>query len=243
MQRLGADHGAEPPYDHGVETGRIDDDGTGDDSVAVLSRAADFGAYFATERWRPDAGWRSLDDLADPAVLDAEVDRTTRALGGRVEPRVAASTLHLGLVAKITAPLLGAAVATALLPQLTTDSVWWRVRSNGPLRIATSPVPVLPASSQRLGRLIEALTAGLCDAVGERYAVSPQVLWGNVGSSLSAAARVIGDRDGVHDLTAGALRVGRLRGTIDQHGIRRSCCLFYRAPGGGYCGDCVLTTR
>ncbi|WP_350325223.1 (2Fe-2S)-binding protein [Streptomyces katrae] len=25
--------------------------------------------------------------------------------------------------------------------------------------------------------------------------------------------------------------------------VRRSCCLYYRVPGGGLCGDCVLRTR
>jgi hypothetical protein len=25
--------------------------------------------------------------------------------------------------------------------------------------------------------------------------------------------------------------------------IRRSCCLYYRIPGGGLCGDCVLAHR
>jgi iron complex transport system ATP-binding protein len=24
---------------------------------------------------------------------------------------------------------------------------------------------------------------------------------------------------------------------------RTSCCLYYRVPGGGLCGDCVLTTQ
>lgn len=35
----------------------------------------------------------------------------------------------------------------------------------------------------------------------------------------------------------------RLRGTAEFAGgrfRRRSCCLFYQVPGGGYCGDCVL---
>ncbi|MEU7551440.1 (2Fe-2S)-binding protein [Streptomyces sp. NPDC044571] len=22
--------------------------------------------------------------------------------------------------------------------------------------------------------------------------------------------------------------------------VRRSCCLYYKVPGGGFCGDCVL---
>ncbi|MFD7559857.1 (2Fe-2S)-binding protein, partial [Streptomyces sp. NPDC059835] len=25
--------------------------------------------------------------------------------------------------------------------------------------------------------------------------------------------------------------------------VRRSCCLYYKVPGGGLCGDCVLRTR
>jgi ferric iron reductase protein FhuF len=25
--------------------------------------------------------------------------------------------------------------------------------------------------------------------------------------------------------------------------VRASCCLFYRIPGGGLCGDCVLAHR
>jgi|GEM_PF-1837329 hypothetical protein len=41
------------------------------------------------------------------------------------------------------------------------------------------------------------------------------------------------------------LGTGRLRGTGQLTGTglafrRRSCCLYYRLPGGGLCGDCCL---
>jgi FhuF 2Fe-2S C-terminal domain len=52
-------------------------------------------------------------------------------------------------------------------------------------------------------------------------------------------------------LTARMLALEPLRGTGElvqpdisrprRFLIRRSCCLYYRVPGGGTCGDCVLT--
>jgi ferric iron reductase protein FhuF len=43
------------------------------------------------------------------------------------------------------------------------------------------------------------------------------------------------------------LRSGPLAGTgrrrDDGTFVRRSCCLFYRVPGAGTCGDCVLDDR
>ncbi|MGG7569367.1 (2Fe-2S)-binding protein [Streptomyces sirii] len=46
-------------------------------------------------------------------------------------------------------------------------------------------------------------------------------------------------------LAASLLTTPQLRdsGTLDPTVpafSRRSCCLYYRAPGGGLCGDCVL---
>ncbi|TWP35572.1 (2Fe-2S)-binding protein [Leekyejoonella antrihumi] len=212
-------------------------------SIAALAQAAGFGPYFATDAWTPDGRWQPLTDLLEPATLDAEVRRTLAALAGdeRMQPRVAASTLHLGLVARLTAPLLGAAVAAHGIPDLSADTVWWRVGAPGARPVATSPVPVLAAAPATLAAVIERVTGPLCTGVGERYAVSRQVLWGNVASSLAAASRVIGDRGEARALAGGALEHGALRGTLDDAGRRRSCCLFYRVPDGGYCGDCVLT--
>jgi ferric iron reductase protein FhuF len=53
------------------------------------------------------------------------------------------------------------------------------------------------------------------------------------------------------DVAARLLDTGSLAGTGDRSAPsepdrhwsfrRRSCCLFYRVPGGGTCGDCILT--
>ncbi|WP_307845510.1 (2Fe-2S)-binding protein [Planomonospora sp. ID67723] len=41
--------------------------------------------------------------------------------------------------------------------------------------------------------------------------------------------------------------IGRLRGqgtfAARPFFVRRTCCLYYRVPGGGMCGDCVLRHR
>ncbi len=85
--------------------------------------------------------------------------------------------------------------------------------------------------------------------------MSPKVLRGNAASGLVGALRVLLDR--VPGGTAVALAAGLLAdggalgGTgrfIHEEGlgvafIRRSCCLYYKVPGGGLCGDCVLRTR
>jgi ferric iron reductase protein FhuF len=88
------------------------------------------------------------------------------------------------------------------------------------------------------------------DAFGETFAVSSQVLWGNVASSLAGALTMLGAARPDRRATAAGL-VGDLvaRGTLAGAGdldpagptfVRRSCCLFYRIPGAGICGDCVL---
>jgi ferric iron reductase protein FhuF len=88
------------------------------------------------------------------------------------------------------------------------------------------------------------------ESFGRTFALSPQVLWGNVASSLAGALTMLRaarpDR-GVEAtrIVARLLEHGTLAGTgdLDPAGpsfVRRSCCLFYRVPGAGICGDCVL---
>jgi hypothetical protein len=82
------------------------------------------------------------------------------------------------------------------------------------------------------------------------------VLRGNIASALAGAAGMLAgsfpDRaETAGQLTARVLALGPLRGTGEfvqpdasqprRFLVRRSCCLYYRVPGGGTCGDCVLT--
>lgn len=79
---------------------------------------------------------------------------------------------------------------------------------------------------------------------------STPLMWGNAASTLLSAARMI-DRHLEHDgqvpaadLARRILVDPRLADAVVLHDSgghrRRSCCLYYRAPGAGLCGDCAL---
>jgi len=103
---------------------------------------------------------------------------------------------------------------------------------------------------------VSALVEPVLEAFRNRFAVSPQVLWGNVASALGGAAGMIADTSPAHAEISAAiveqtLAIPPLRGTATLTRpdpsrarwflVRRNCCLYYRIPGGGTCGDCVLT--
>lgn len=219
---------------------------------------AAFGAFFAVDVHAADAAvaepWRPLRELvSDPVPLRARVRAVREVLarnGGRgvdaVEQRVAASTTHLGLVAR----LLGPVVATAALnprrrldPSL--ERLWWQDALGAPFPLSVDATTI-DGPPQVAGTAIEALT----DAVAREFAVSPRVLWGNVGSAANSAARLVCEArpdlgvraHGCADALLADPRIdgGRLRsGPIFR---RRSCCLIYRLTGetSAVCGDCVL---
>lgn len=132
-----------------------------------------------------------------------------------------------------------------------------------------TPDPVTdPAGAADLlaGELAATHLEPLYAAVRARVSVSERVLRGNAVSSIAGAARVLepvrrtarpalvgllGELVG-HPALRGPLpggATGRLLrldpGDPDSEWSfrRRSCCLFLRVPGGGACGDCVLTGR
>jgi len=70
-----------------------------------------------------------------------------------------------------------------------------------------------------------------------RDIVAPGLLWGNAASALRGTGEVL---DAEADaITAPLFCDPRLGAALDpESGRRRSCCLFYRTPSGGVCGDC-----
>lgn len=121
---------------------------------------------------------------------------------------------------------------------------------------------VVEASTERPA---DAFTAGVLapvllpleDAVRAGCGVSRQVLRGNLASALVGTATAFvaavgegrggseGPADRARSLVAGLVARPELAGAggFVASGTfrRRSCCLFYRLPGGGLCGDCVLS--
>ncbi|MFF7194408.1 (2Fe-2S)-binding protein [Streptomyces sp. NPDC008079] len=252
---------------------------------AEASRTADLaalGPFFAAEGHRAgsDTGvpWRSMAELADggPALGDrvAGVRRYLAAAGGReaeaVEPRVAASVAHLGLVARVLSPTLALAVLRGeVTPGLRLADLRWQPVLGGPfpLSLPHTPqdtgqdtAPGAPAGGEALAaalarHLLDGPVRELADAFTP-FKVSPHILWGNSASALNGAAGMLAaarpaDAGRVRSLAALLLDRPPLRGTSTgaRTGApgapfrRRSCCLIYRAaPGGagGLCGDCVL---
>ncbi|MBB2914449.1 hypothetical protein FHS43_005761 [Streptosporangium becharense] len=207
------------------------------------------------------AGWRPLAVLhADPEILDGMVSGVARRLGTD-ERRIAASILFQGLAARFWSPAVGAAAAGVLV-DLDPARVLWRPAPTGPLplliprpagwEVADAALAAGPLYRDVVGDLLEPLA----HAVRETTRVAPGLLWGNAASALAGTLQTIAaQRPGAaaraFRLTRELLRLGVLRGTGEltepapgrPRFLRRSCCLYYRLPGGGWCGDCPLPAR
>jgi hypothetical protein len=184
-----------------------------------------------------------------------------------VEGRVAASIVFLGLASRLVAPVLGAAVLGGVVPLLAVDELWWRPVDGGPWPIAAGPADGVVVGDLAVGkqtadaavliseRCVRGTAEPMLAAFEAHFRLSPQVLWGNVASALAGAAGMLAEAfpsraEAAGRLTGAILGQGPLRGTGElvqpETGlprwflVRNSCCLFYRVPGAGMCGDCVL---
>jgi ferric iron reductase protein FhuF len=237
----------------------------------ALAAAAAVGPFFAWDELSPAPadGWRPLADLADPDVLAGRVTVTRAALvarSGPVPERVAASVLSLGMLSRLVSPPLAAVAVAEVLPVPRADRMWWRAAASGPLPVGWSAIAAVDTRDMDDAAVAAAFTDGVVDglvapvlaAFRRRFRLSPKVLAGNVASALGGAVTMLtgahpdrADRAGrvlarILDRAplAGAATVCRsasppARWVLERH----NCCLYYRIPGGGLCGDCVLRHR
>lgn len=228
-----------------------------------LVAAGALGPFFRVdERSGPDwTCWAALS--AGAKALSLRTDEVHAVLSAGpgspdVEPAVVASLTHLGLVARLVSPLLGAALLSGMLPVAPVEGVHVDLTGANPLPLAfpaTSAVAIGSAEELAAAFQLHWLTPAVrpfTRAVQAFCAVSPRVLDGNVTSAVAGALRMVGDARPELAARADAvldelLRSGPLAGTgrrrDDGSFVRRSCCLFYRLPGAGTCGDCVLDPR
>jgi hypothetical protein len=233
---------------------------SGEDALAAAAALGPFSAVAPV----PGQGWMTwLRLVEDPAVLGERVAEVRRLLAAGpgapvVDQRVPASIVHLGLVARLLSPPLGAALVAGVLPAAPPGRVHLRLAGANPLPLALSspepvavPDPVSIADALALHWLGPAV-APLTATVHERFRLSRRVLTGNVASAAAGALLAAGTA--LPELAPRAtavlealLAAGPLAGTGDLRAdgsfVRRSCCLFYRLPGAGTCGDCLLTDR
>ncbi|RMB85849.1 (2Fe-2S)-binding protein [Streptomyces shenzhenensis] len=207
---------------------------------------------------------RRLPTLAD-AYADTRSDVYGAPLTFRVEvvarrlrapePRVSASIAQLGLAARLWSAALGCAALYGRVPDLDPGLLRWDPDTRAPDDLWLTEVRALPGTAAVLtDAVLHAHLRPLGDALRARYGIAAGLLWGNAGSALAGAAREL-DRwargngrgevaDRARALTAELFahpllsRTGTFAGTAFR---RRSCCLYYRAPGGGLCGDCCFT--
>lgn len=219
----------------------------------VLRELAAVGPFFTVPYGKepPGPGFRPLGALYGEH-LGPYVAEVARRIGSG-PGRVAGSTAQLGIASRLWSLGLGCAQLAGRVPDLTPDRVWWRLPAAGSLELWLPEPAELPAGA--LGQTVLGNLAVLDTGLRERFALSPRVLRGNAASGLVGALRVLLDRipGGPAVQLAAALLAegGPLAGTgafVHEEGlgvafVRRSCCLYYRVPGGGYCGDCVLRTR
>lgn len=218
-----------------------------------LDEVGSVGGFFALRTGEPGDGHMPLARLyaGDTAPLTARVD-TVAARLRTPERRVAASVAHLGFAARLWSVALGCAALHGELPDLDPARLHWDPRLSAPDDLCLTATRTVPAT---VATVREAVQYGhllpLADALTGDTRISRQLLWGNAGSALAGAVRELrawagrGGRTEVAErasaLAAGLFAHPDLSGTVEGPAMRRrTCCLYYRCPGGGLCGDCVF---
>ena len=215
---------------------------------AILADVARIGPFFALDT-DPDIArhplWRTFTELTGGA-LPGQV-AAARARLGTGEDRVAASLLFQGVAGRLWSPVLAAAFLHGVVPDLEPARTYWRAAAPGPVLLAAPETAGVPASASAVHRVVvERHLRPLVAAVRTVTPVAEGLLWGNAASALAGAWTVLARARPSEEparLARALLETPPLRGTgvLGPHGFRRrSCCLYYRVPGGGLCGDCAL---
>ncbi|MFF1257923.1 MULTISPECIES: (2Fe-2S)-binding protein [unclassified Streptomyces] len=224
-----------------------------------LRELGSLGGFFAlrdtgaAESDLPTLGrvYQSDAPVRDP--LAYRVEKVARALSVP-EPRVAVSVAQLGLAARLWSLSLGSAALFGRVPDLDPALLHWNPDAGAPDDLFLAGTGQLPADSAHIAELVlDRHLEPLSAALRARYRVSAPLLRGNAGSALAGAAREISRwarRAGRPDVAARACLLTtelfedpRLTATGTRTGTafrRTSCCLIYRTPGGGLCGDCCF---
>ncbi|WP_369214335.1 (2Fe-2S)-binding protein [Streptomyces flavofungini] len=233
-------------------------------SLIDLAELRSVGGFFALRAGSAPRSVPFADVYAPPPAagdpLGFRVAEVARRLGDP-EERVAASVAQLGLAARLWSVALGSAALYGAVPDLGPALLRWDPEGTSPDDLWLPEVRPLPgggAGGADLAATVRNVVQHghlepLSAALRARHRISAALLWGNAGSALAGAAR---------ELHAWAVRAGRedvgergaalaaalfddpaLRGTGTLAGTafrRRSCCLYYRCPNGGVCGDCCF---
>ncbi|MGW5359828.1 (2Fe-2S)-binding protein [Actinopolymorpha pittospori] len=232
----------------------------------LLSAIAGIGPYFAlTVESREESADPSLAQLyAGHPALRAHLARVAERLGTS-ELRVAGSIFFQGMAARLWSPVLAVALLDRRVLVLDAALTWPDLAAPGvPLRTAGASAadsgrsPDIAALAPEVAdATVTAHLTPLLDAVRREVRLPDALLWGNAASALLGTLGVLARARPALAEPAAALAVALLglppldgTGTLDPAGedapgrfVRSTCCLYYRVPGGGFCGDCALLPR
>jgi ferric iron reductase protein FhuF len=214
----------------------------------ALAEAAAVGPFFRLTADAAGPPWQHSADLYRdglPRLLDAAAARL-----GSTEARVTASIVQLGYAARLWSPVLCCALLHGIVP----DLAELRVAAVPQLRLGLARLRGWRATDP--GRqaaliyqtVVEQHLQPLAQALPVK--IAPGLLRGNAASAMTGALGVLAQRrpelrSPARELAVVLLATGTLRGTGRLTGqrldfVRKSCCLYYRVPGGGTCSDCPL---
>ncbi|AYG79217.1 hypothetical protein DWB77_01327 [Streptomyces hundungensis] len=224
-----------------------------------LAQASSIGGFFALRTGRAEHPGVPLAAVyaGRTAPLTSRIDTVAARLRAP-ERRVAASIAHLGLAARLWSIALGPAALHGAVPDLTADRLSWDAGRSSPDDLLLAPGG--EAREATVECLVETVLEGhlapLGEAVRRDTPVSAALLRGNAGSALAGAvrelhgwarkagrpevgerARALGAALFAHPALADTGTLAFAPGPAFR---RRSCCLYYRCPDGGLCGDCVF---
>ncbi|MFE7108016.1 (2Fe-2S)-binding protein [Streptomyces sp. NPDC057575] len=220
------------------------------------SAASSVGGFFALRTTAsPEGAHAPLARLyaGEQAPLTDRID-TVAARLGTSERRVAASIAHLGLASRLWSVALGPAALTGRFPALAPDALHWDPRHPAPDDLWLDGTESLPGTACRIREAVQyGHLVPLAEAVHRDGPLSDRLLWGNAGSALAGALRQLLAWARTHRRPDAAARARALAAELFDHPDlrdtgaphdaafrRRSCCLYYRTPAGGLCGDCVF---
>jgi ferric iron reductase protein FhuF len=236
--------------------------------LAAVRRAAAVNPLFALGTGPPppgEEGWRPASDLADVDVAAQLIGDVGQAFGGPAA-RISASMAVLGYSTRLVAPTVATLLCDDLLLDVAPSGVCWRYAPGALAGVAGSsgrrgfqlrlPEPSgsrgAPLQPRWCRAIVDDHLAPLIRSVRAVVPVAKGLLWGNVASSLAGALRSLALAGAVplaacYEAGLTILDHGPLRGsgTLTVRSgqlrfVRRSCCLYYRLPGSGMCGDCPL---
>lgn len=192
----------------------------------------------------------------DSAALRARLD-TVAARLGTAEARVAASIAYQGLASRLWSVALVSAVLLGRLPDLGPDRLRWAQDLAAPDDLwlpEPRPGPVAPGPEELWEVVHRGHLAPLAEAVRREAPVAAGLLRGNSASALAGSARMligwaagagrVAEAGAARTLASALLSRPETAGAGTWNGSayrRASCCLYYRTPAGGLCGDCLFS--